>query len=415
MKTGQRLELEGKLAWRNVWRNPRRTGLTVAATVFAVVLVVFSVAMAAGVHEKMIDDSVRLSSGHVTLTGPGYLEELTLDHHLRLDDATRRVLDSTPGVEGYAPRMVSFGLLSEQAATRGVLVIGVDPDLEEGVTTLPEHVETGTFLRGAAERPIVLGKRLAKVLSVGVGDRVLLYSVAYSLESAYDLFEVTGIMRLPEAEMDRSLAVIDLTDAQHFFVFGDRISEIAVLASSVDAVPSIALSLRTRLNTSQVEVHAWQEVMPELEQILFLDDAGLYIMLVVLVIVVGFGILNTILMAVLERQRELGVMLALGLSPASVFRMVYVESLLLAGLGLLVGLAVAIPLVLYFQANPITLSGDLAEATKLFGIEPMIVWKLKPMNPIGSTLTILGIAVMTALYPALKASRGRPVDVLRNL
>ncbi|MBW2698882.1 MAG: FtsX-like permease family protein, partial [Deltaproteobacteria bacterium] len=120
-------------------------------------------------------------------------------------------------------------------------------------------------------------------------------------------------------------------------------------------------------------------------------------------------------MAVLERQRELGVVLALGLSPASVFRMVYLESLLLAGLGLVAGLAIAIPLVLYFQAHPITLSGDMAQVTELFGFEPMIVWKLKVMNPIGSTLTILGVAIVTALYPALKASRGRPVDVLRSL
>ncbi|MBW2230815.1 MAG: ABC transporter permease [Deltaproteobacteria bacterium] len=415
MRPGPRLGLESKLAWRNVWRNPRRTALTVAATVFAVVLVVFSVAMAAGVHEKMIDDTVRVRSGHVTLTGPGYLEELTLDHHLRLDAATRSVLESTPGVDGYAPRMVSFGLLSEASATRGVLVIGVDPDREEGVTSLPTYLRAGRFLRGAAQRPMVLGERLAKFLSVDIGDRVLLYSVAYSLESAYDLFEVTGIMRLPEAQMDRSLAVIDLIDAQSFFVFGDRISEIAVLASEVDAVPSLVLSLRTRLDISKIEVHPWQDVMPELEQILFLDDAGMYIMLLILVIVVAFGILNTILMAVLERQRELGVVLALGLSPASVFRMVYLESLLLAGLGLVAGLAIAIPLVLYFQAHPITLSGDMAQVTELFGFEPMIVWKLKVMNPIGSTLTILGVAIVTALYPALKASRGRPVDVLRSL
>jgi ABC-type lipoprotein release transport system permease subunit len=253
------------------------------------------------------------------------------------------------------------------------------------------------------------------VLSVGVGDRVLLYSVAYSLESAYELFEVTGIMRLPEAEMDRSLAVIDLADAQAFFVFGDRISEVAVLATSVDAVPEVTADLRARFAGSDVEVHPWQEVVPELEQIIFLDDAGMYIMLVILVVVVAFGILNTILMAVLERQRELGVILALGLSPGAIFRMIYLESIILAAVGLVIGLAVAIPLVLYFQAHPIVLTGEMSQATELFGFDPILVWKLKPMNPIGSTLTILGVAVVAALYPAVKASRGRPVDALRSI
>ena len=134
-----------------------------------------------------------------------------------------------------------------------------------------------------------------------------------------------------------------------------------------------------------------------------------------LIVVVGFGILNTILMAVLERKREFGVLLALGLRPASVFRIVFLESMMLAFVGLLIGLAIGIPLVAYFEANPIALTGQTAAAIELFGMEPLMTWKLKPLNPIGSAATILAVAVVAALYPALKASRGRPVDVLRSL
>jgi ABC-type lipoprotein release transport system permease subunit len=141
----------------------------------------------------------------------------------------------------------------------------------------------------------------------------------------------------------------------------------------------------------------------------------MYILLVILVVVVGFGILNTLLMAVLERKREFGVFLALGIRPLAVFRIVYVESLFLASVGLAIGLALGIPLVLYFQVHPIVLTGDMVEAMEMFGIEPLLTWKLKPMNPIGSALTIFGVAIVAVLYPALKASRGRPVDVLRSL
>jgi len=138
-------------------------------------------------------------------------------------------------------------------------------------------------------------------------------------------------------------------------------------------------------------------------------------MLAILVVVVGFGILNTILMAVLERRREFGVVKALGLRPGAIFRVVYLESMMLALVGLGIGLALAFPLVLYFQANPITLTGNAVEAMELFGIEPQATWKLKPLNPVGSVLTILVVALVAALYPALKASRGRPVDALRSL
>jgi len=409
------LPLELRLAWRNVWRRPRRTGLTAAATVFAVVLVMFSVAMAAGTHEKMIEDGVRVNSGHVQVAGEGYLEKRTLEQFVVYDETLAALIDATPGVAGHAPRVVSFGLLSRDSATRGVAVVGLDPSLEATVTTVPDRVREGAFLAPDGRREIVLGQRLAAILGAEVGDEVLLYSVAYSLETAYDLFRLVGIVKFPEAVSDRSLALVSLRDAQEFFVYGDRVSEVAILARDSDAVPDVRSALRDALPVGTIEIHTWRESLPELEQFIFLDDAGMYIMLVILVVVVGFGILNTILMAVLERKREFGVVLALGLRPAAIFRIVYLESLMLALLGLAIGLALAIPLVLYFQAHPVELEGAAAQATELFGVDPVMTWKLKRMNPIGSALTILGVAVLAALYPALKASRGRPVDVLRSL
>jgi len=139
--------LEARLAWRNVWRNPRRTALTVAATVFAVVLVLFFVAMAAGGHEKMIEDSVRVHSGHVSVVGQGYLEDRTLERFVRFDPSLMAVLQSTPGIRGYSPRVVGFGLLANDAATRGVAVLGVDPQRESMVSTLPQRLRLGCSYR----------------------------------------------------------------------------------------------------------------------------------------------------------------------------------------------------------------------------------------------------------------------------
>ena len=400
-----------------MWRNPRRTALTVAATVFAVVLVVFFVAMTTGMHEKMIEDSVRVNSGHVTIAGRDYLEKRSLDQFVRFDGRLRGLVDEAAGVQGYAPRVVGFGLLSKDTSTRGVTVLGIDPERENTVTTLSERMQRGRFVGGDRPFEIVLGERLARNLSAEIGDQLLLYSVAYSLETAYELFEVVGMLKLPDAQLDRSLAVISLADAQAFFVYGDRVSEVAILTEDADHAPAVRSALAEALASDPTAaVHTWNESMPELEQFIMLDDVGMYIMLMILVVVVGFGILNTILMAVLERRREFGVLLALGLKPSAVFAIVYVESLILASVGLMIGLAIGIPLVLYFQSNPVLLSGEeMAAAFELFGAEPVMTWKLKPFNPIGSSLTILGVALVAAFYPAVKASRGRPVDVLRSL
>jgi ABC-type lipoprotein release transport system permease subunit len=237
--------------------------------------------------------------------------------------------------------------------------------------------------------------------------------VAYSLETAYDLFTVVGTLKLPEPELERNLSLIRLADAEAFFVYDGRLSEIALRLDSADAVDATRRRLSAAL--PGLEVHAWYEVLPELQQFVILDDLGMYMMLAILVVVVAFGILNTILMAILERTRELGMMMALGLRPGAVFRLVYWESTLTAGIGLVLGLLLSLPVVLWLVAHPIPLAGDMAGMTELIGIEPVMTFRLKPLNPIGSALTILVVGSLAALYPAFKASRSRPVEALRTL
>lgn len=411
------MSLEWRLAWRNVWRNPRRTGLTVAATVFAVALLVMASALSTGMWDKIIDDTVGMASGHVTLTGPNYLEDRTLEQFTYLDAKLQARLEENPAVAGFAPRVNAFGLLSQGDVTRGVMVMGLDPRREKTVSTLPNRIRSGRFLETDGSNEIVLGERLAQVLGVGVGDELLLYSVAYSLESAYDLFRVVGLMGLPNSDLDRGLALITLADAQAFFVYGDRLSEIAIRAQDAGASSNLAEELGLSLDPKRVEAHPWQEVMPDLAQSVVLDKAGMYGMIGILVVVVSFGIFNTILMAVLERKREFGVVLALGLRPRAIFRIVYIESILLAGVGLVLGLLVAIPLALYLQTHPISLANneEMVAAFEVVGAEPLLSAKLVASNPLFSGLTILVVALVAALYPALRASRGKPVDVLRSI
>ena len=262
----------------------------------------------------------------------------------------------------------------------------------------------------------LIGERLAESLQAGIGDSLLLYSVAYSLEMAYELFTVVGTMKLPDPGMERALAVVHLLDAQDFFVYGDRVSEVAILASSADDTGPLVSAVSAGFPGDAVEVHGWTEIMPELVQLIFLDDAGMYIMLVILVVVVAFGILNTLLMSVLERRREFGVALALGLRPRAIFGLVYLESMALAAVGLGLGLALALPLVLYLVGHPIELtSEEMVGAMELWGFEPRISWKLLPTHPLWSAVTIFGVAALAALYPAIKASRARPVDALRSV
>jgi ABC-type lipoprotein release transport system permease subunit len=258
----------------------------------------------------------------------------------------------------------------------------------------------------------------------------LLYGVAYSLETAYELFTVVGTMALPDPRLERNLALIHIATASEFFVYEGRITEVAILAENADQSDSLlnalAATFATATNVSNasnasnakdldLELETYAQMMPELVQLILMDDAGMYVTLIILIVVVGFGILNTILMAILERTRELGVVLALGLKPAALFRMIYLESMYLAGLGLFIGLSLSLPLLAWLHGVEIPLGGDIAKGTELFGMEPVLVLKFDWMNPINSTITILFVAALAALYPALKASRARPIDALRSL
>jgi ABC-type lipoprotein release transport system permease subunit len=413
--------IETRLAWRNVWRNPRRTALSVAATVFAVFLVILSVAMASGVHEKIIEDAVRLASGHVALSGKGYRHSMTLEQFLPWDGRIESALESTSGVRAWAPRITSFALISIEDRSRGGMVIGVSPERERNVTTFADKIFTGRFLESQPTpetREVVLGRRLADRLGAELGDEVLLYGVAYSLETAYELFEVVGTMALPDPRLEKNLAIIHIDAARDFYVYDDRISEVAILAENADGSAALLAELERNLADSfddELELETYAQMMPEVVQLILIDDAGMYITLIILVVVVGFGILNTVLMAILERSRELGVVLALGLKPMALFRMVYLESMLLAGLGLMIGLSLSLPLLAWLQGVEFPISGDLAKGTELFGMEAVMTFKFELANPILSTITILFVAALAALYPALKASRSRPVDALRSL
>ena len=406
-----------RLAARNVRRNPRRTWLTIGATAFAVFLIVFHIGRNDGNHEKAVEDGVRIHSGHVAVSGAGYRRDLALDHFLTWTPEVDAGLAAVSGIRATAPRVIGFGLLSFDAATQPTVILGVDSGRERVLSTLATRLRQGAFLPGAIPHEVLLGDRLAQNLGVSVGQEVLLYSQAYSGEMAYALYTVAGVLKLPDGDLDRSLAVVSLADAQEFFAYWDRVSEVAILTDRADHAPAVATALRAAMAeivSEPTEVYTWDELNPELVQLIRFDDIGMYLMIAVLVVVVAFGILNTILMSVLERRREFGIALALGLRPARLFLLILAESLMLAAAGIALGLALAIPAVLWFSIHPIHMGGQVQKTMEFLGVEPIWIWKLEPVKPIATALALLLISGLAALYPALSASRARPADALRS-
>jgi ABC-type lipoprotein release transport system permease subunit len=408
-----------QLAWRNLGRNKRRTALTTAAGVFATVLSMVNLSVADGSHERWIEHAVRLYPGHFQVSLAGYREYRTLDYALPLDEAAQRKLDTLTGAAGWAPRLEAWGLISadtEDATGRGVQLFGIDARREARFSRLVSAIDVGRMAAHTdGAREITLGALLARNLGVSLGgDVIVLSSDAYGSQSA-DRFTVVGTFAVGDDEIDGFGALVDLEELRAFLEAGGAVSHIAVFLPESESLAPVAAELRSRFPGESYEVLPWQELMPDLVQFMRLDDVGNWVGNSVLIVVVGFGLLNTILMSVFERVREFGVLRALGLRPRAVFALVMIESLQLTLLGIAIGLILGVPLVLWLSVHPILLTSDGAgAAVELFDLEPLLVFALGRDQLVTLPLLLIGVGLLAALPPAFRASRGRPVDALRE-
>lgn len=410
-----------RIAWRNLGRHKIRTGLTAAATVFAVALTTLTFAMQAGSYERWIRHGVRLYPGHIEVSLNGYRDNRTLDYSMTLDPVEKAELDRLPGSLGWAPRLESFALAipdREESVGRAALLIGVDPEREAPLTRLAESVVTGSFFDGGEDREVVVGTELARNLGVEVGESLILLSSDYYGSQAAERFRLAGTVSLGSAEFDGHLVLARLDQLQPFLESEDGVSHVALFAAGSADVEPLRVGASRVFASDDYEILTWQDLIPELEQMILLDNIGGKLSLGVLIVVVSFGLLNTVLMSVMERVREFGVMRSLGMRPGGIFRLVMIESALLALLGIAVGLLLALPLILFLEGNPIPLDAlsdpeALASAMAVFEIEPVIEFHLRAVDVLIAPVVVLLIALLAAIPPALRASRGRPVDALR--
>lgn len=304
-----------RLALRNLWRNPRRTALTMGAMVVAVVLTLLFEAMGAGTHKVWIEAVVRLYPGHVEVMARGYREQRTLDYGFRMLEVQEEALGQLAGVDGWAPRVESWALAMpdrEGALGRAAWLVGVEPERERAVTKLVRSVEEGRFLDGEGRRTVVLGTGLARGMKVGVGEDVILLSTDYYGSQAADRFRVVGTISVGNPQFDNAMALLRLDRMREFLDYGDHVSHVAVFAEHAGETHDLSLRIADLFEASDYEVLSWPELLPDLAQLIQLDDVGNRLNLLILILVAGFGLLNTVLMSVFERVREFGMLRAMG-------------------------------------------------------------------------------------------------------
>ena len=400
------------LAFRNIWRNRRRTFITAASILFAVFFAVVMRSIQEGTWNHMIDSVVRYHIGYGQIHEKGFWDEQSINKAFLLDDSLTQIRTRVEGVEDLIPRIEQFALASASNTTRGVLVLGIDPEREDAMSNISGRIDTGAYLeKGSPD--ILVGNGLAEKLDISLGDSLVLISQGFRGANAVGIYAVAGIVHIGAPDISNRMVYMTLPEAQYLFAAYDRVTSLVVLPGDPEQLNPVITRLENALDTSAYEVMSYREMMPELIEAKAFDVAGSYVIMTILYLIIGFGIFGTLLMMLKEREYEFGVLKAIGMRSWQLFRIVWLESIFLGILGCLAGAAVAAPVVGWFAANPIKLGGDMEAAYEQLGIEPVMVTTFDAGIFLGQMWIVLAIVTVLSIYPFFRIMRLKPVEAMR--
>ncbi len=401
-----------KLAWRNIWRNRRRTLITISAIVFAVLAAIVMQSMNRGSYEGMIDRMVNFNTGHLQIQDYRYDGEASLDNAFHYDETLRgRILNADPRITRVVPRVETFMLAANDVSTRGAAVFGVDPEKEQAFNQIGNYLADGRFPE-AGEQTAVMGKGLADRLQLGVGDTLALIGQGRFGMSASGLFEIAGIIDHPIRDMNKSAVYLPIQAAQELLSAEDHITGLLISVQQERHTGAVAASVRNELEAEELVIFTWPELMPELLELMEMDLAMPRLLTLVLYVVIGFGFFGTVLTMTMERLREFGVLLSVGMKRISLSFVVFIETLIISAMAVAFGITLS--WVLLKLIDPISLSGDAAQAVIDMGFEPIIPMSFAPDQFFFQGFYVFLIAMAVFLFPLVKILKLNILEAARS-
>ncbi len=404
------------LAWRNIWRNKRRTLITLLSIFMAVLLSSLMISIQQGAWDAMIANVLSTYTGYIQIHQKGYSEDQSINRSFRPSTEILQQIQTHPNVLAALPRLESFALASAENLSRGVLVLGVDPEAENANTKLAARISAGKYFPKGRESAL-LSDSLAAHLKLQPGDTLVLLSQGYHGMNAAGKYEITGLVHFPSPDLNKSLVLLPLKTAQTFYGTGEQITSLALFLKPNSDAEKTAEELSSQVDTSRYEILAWPQMMPELVQARDVDTAGAVLMLLVLYLIISFGIFGTLLMMVRERMYEMGVLIAIGMKRYLLGIMFWLEITFIGLLGTLLGLAASFPVVYYFNRYPIKITDlhrDAVAIYERFGFEPIFPASMDPAIFVRQALFIFIITSIMAFYPFWTLKKLRVTEAMKS-
>ncbi len=403
-----------QLAWRNLWRNHRRTFIMLGAISIGAWAMIFLTALTQGMVTDMVEDGLAVLPGHVQVHHPDYRDDPTVSNLVPLADSEleRRFADAE--VLAWSTRVKVPAVVMSERETRGVTLLGIDPQREMPFTFIDLEATEGRFLESPDDRGLVLGQKLVEELETELGKRVVIMSQDLDNEVADRGFRIVGVFRADRPAHEVAFALIGKQTAQEFLGIGDSVSEVVAFGDDFRDVTAVRAAVDAAIgDDSDAVANDWPELDRYLGTTLAAMDGFVLIWVIVIFLALSFGLVNTLMMAVFERVREIGVMLALGVKPAAILMQIVFESMLLLALGLAIGNALA-----WASVQPIRDGIDIsivAEGMEMMGASSRLVPDLRLQDLILANGVVLLLGFLASIVPAWRASRYEPVEAITKV
>ena len=401
-----------RLAWRNIWRNKKRSIITITAIVIAVFLAILMRSMQLGMYDNMIQNVVGSYSGHVQIHSNGFWEEQTIDNAFEYNDSLIQKIKKTEAVAGTTKRIQSGCLSSYGDLSKFVFVTGIEPEKEQLLTDWNKRLIDGQLLQ-TNSNSVNVGKGIAKYYNLKIGDTLIFIGQGYHGMQAVGAYPVSGILDMKNPNLNNTSVFMSLPKAQDFLSANNLMTHLVINKKQYSEEADIVAAIKKQLD-QDYEIMSWQEMMPEIETIIQADSAGGLIMIFILYMIITFGIFGTVLMMTQERKYEFGVVISIGMKKTKLMIAMVYETIFLSAIGILLGIALSRPIVLYFYNNPLEFPSDQVEMMENQGFEAVIPFMSSYDIPITHGLIIFFISLIICFYPILTIYKLNPIKAMKR-
>ena len=399
------------ISWRNIWRNKTRSFVVITAVALGICAGVFSTAFMKGMMDHRTQSAISTEISHIQIHRQNYRQENSLQLYMNESMAVVEQIKKINHVKGVSQRIIIQSMIASAETSSGVKIAGIYPENEKMVTNLSTKLVEGKYFKGVAKNPVVIGQKLADKLNVKLHSKIVITLQDMDNNITAGAYRIAGIFKTSNSNFDEMNVFVRYDDLSRLLALPEGAShEIAIFVDDNEMVDTIQNKVKEFI--PDYEILNWKEISPELSYLTEIMDMYMYIFIIIILLALLFGIINTMLMVILERRKEIGMLMAVGMNKIKVFTLILVETVQLSLVGGVVGVFAGGLISAYFETHAINMS-MFAEGLSKIGWDSMVYCSVEIDMIFNVTIMVIIAGIIASVYPAYKALKYDPAEALR--